>query len=95
MPSDISPEQIDSFLGTHSGWIRDGESMTKTYIFRDFNEALGFVVQIGISSEIADHHPDIDIRWNKVTCVLSTHSEDALTSKDLALAATFDDIEGR
>jgi 4a-hydroxytetrahydrobiopterin dehydratase len=41
---------------------------------------------------VADHHPDIDIRWNKVTCVLSTHSEDALTSKDLALAAIFDDI---
>jgi 4a-hydroxytetrahydrobiopterin dehydratase len=61
-------------------------------VFGDFNEALGFVVRIGAASEVADHHPDIDIRWNKVTCVLSTHSEDALTSKDLELAATFDAI---
>ena len=94
MPTDLSPDQIDSFLDTHSAWIREGESITKTYVFSDFNEALGFVVRIGISSEVADHHPDIDIRWNKVTCVLSTHSEDALTSKDLALAAAFDDIAG-
>ena len=94
MPSDISPGQIDSFLDTHSGWIRDGESITKTYVFGDFNEALGFVVRIGVTSEVADHHPDIDIRWNKVTCVLSTHSEAALTSKDLTLAAAFDDIAG-
>lgn len=94
MPSDISPEQIDSFLNTHNGWIHEGESITKTYMFGDFNEALGFVVRIGISSELADHHPDIDIRWNKVTCVLSTHSEDALTSKDLALAEAFDEIAG-
>ncbi|MCL1602041.1 MAG: 4a-hydroxytetrahydrobiopterin dehydratase [Actinomycetia bacterium] len=94
MPSDVSPGQIDSFLDIHSGWIRDGESITKTYVFGDFNEALGFVVRIGVSSEVADHHPDIDIRWNKVTCVLSTHSEGALTSKDLTLAAAFDDVAG-
>ena len=92
MPSDVSPDQINSFLIGHEGWIRHGESITKTYAFGDFNEALGFVVRIGAASEVADHHPDIDIRWNKVTCVLSTHSEDALTSKDLELAATFDAI---
>jgi 4a-hydroxytetrahydrobiopterin dehydratase len=91
MPTDLSPGQIDSFLDSHSGWIREGESITKTYVFGDFNEALGFVVRIGISSEVADHHPDIDIRWNEVTCVLSTHSADALTTKDLALAAAFDE----
>jgi 4a-hydroxytetrahydrobiopterin dehydratase len=92
MPSDLSLDQIDRFLGTHAAWARDGESITRTYVFDDFNEALGFVVRIGASSEVADHHPDIDIRWNKVTCILSTHSEDALTSRDLDLAATFDRI---
>jgi 4a-hydroxytetrahydrobiopterin dehydratase len=92
MPSDVSPDQIESFLAAHTDWIRDGDSITRTYVFKGFGEALGFVVQIGIASEVADHHPDIDIRWNKVTCVLSTHSEDALTNKDLTLAATFDKI---
>jgi 4a-hydroxytetrahydrobiopterin dehydratase len=51
---------------------------------------MGFVTRVGLASEVADHHPDIDIRWNKVTIVLSTHSESALTSKDLNLAAQFD-----
>ncbi len=94
MPSDISADQIDSFLSEHHAWIRDGESISRTFVFNDFSEALGFVVRIGAASEVADHHPDIDIRWNKVTCALSTHSEGALTSKDLELAAEFDEIAG-
>ena len=43
-----------------------------------------------MASEVADHHPDIDIRWNKVTLVLSTHDEGALTEKDTKLAAVID-----
>lgn len=94
MPSDLSADQIDSFLNERHAWTRDGESISRTFVFGDFNEALGFVVRVGAASEVADHHPDIDIRWNKVTCVLSTHSEGALTSKDLELAAKFDQIAG-
>jgi 4a-hydroxytetrahydrobiopterin dehydratase len=94
MPTDLTPDQIDAFLRAHVEWTRDGESISRTYVFSDFNESLGFVVRIGIASEVADHHPDIDIRWNKVTCVLSTHDQGALTSKDLSLAATFDDFVG-
>ena len=56
----------------------------------DFNEAMGFVTRVGIAAEVADHHPDIDIRWNKVTLVLSTHSESALTNKDTGLARECD-----
>ncbi|MEE8457014.1 MAG: 4a-hydroxytetrahydrobiopterin dehydratase [Acidimicrobiia bacterium] len=94
MPSDLSADQVDSFLNKRHAWTKDGESISRTFVFGDFNEALGFVVRIGAASEVADHHPDIDIRWNKVTCVLSTHSEGALTSKDLDLAAKFDQIAG-
>jgi 4a-hydroxytetrahydrobiopterin dehydratase len=92
MPTDISANQIDSFLTEHDAWTRDGESITRTFVLGDFNEALGFVVRLGLASEVADHHPDIDIRWNKVTCTLSTHSQGALTSKDLDLAVRFDSI---
>jgi 4a-hydroxytetrahydrobiopterin dehydratase len=94
MPTDLTSEQIDAFLTAHPEWDRDGESITRVFVFSDFNEAMGFVVQIGMASEVADHHPDIDIRWNKVTCVLSTHDQDALTSKDLDLAAQFDELAG-
>jgi 4a-hydroxytetrahydrobiopterin dehydratase len=90
MPSDLTPDQIEEFLSNNPEWTKEDESITRTYLFSDFNESLGFVVRIGIASEIADHHPDIDIRWNKVTCVLTTHDQGALTSKDLTLAAEFD-----
>ena len=80
------------FLAEHPDWELAEESISRTYRFQDFSEAMAFVTRVGLASEVADHHPDIDIRWNKVTCILSTHSEDALTSKDLELAAAFDAI---
>lgn len=92
MPTDLTPAQVDAFAAAHPQWGRDGESISRVFVFTDFNEAMGFVVRIGMASEVADHHPDIDIRWNRVTCVLSTHDQGALTSKDLYLAAQFDDL---
>jgi 4a-hydroxytetrahydrobiopterin dehydratase len=48
---------------------------------------MGFVVRVALLAEPANHHPDIDIRWNKVTIALTTHSEGALTEKDITLAS--------
>jgi 4a-hydroxytetrahydrobiopterin dehydratase len=90
MPSDLTPDQISVFSVEHSHWERSGESISRTFVFADFNQAMGFVTRVALAAEVADHHPDIDIRWNKVTIVLSTHSEQALTSKDLNLARQFD-----
>ena len=90
MPTDLGQRQLDDFERHHSSWTRSGDSISRTFVFGDFNDAMGFVTRVAIASEVADHHPDIDIRWNKVTIVLSTHSEGALTSKDLALASQFD-----
>ena len=81
-----------AFRTAHPDWSLDGESIARTFELTDFNEAMGFVTRVALASEVADHHPDIDIRWNKVTIVLSTHSESALTEKDVALAATFDQL---
>jgi 4a-hydroxytetrahydrobiopterin dehydratase len=78
------------FLTDHPDWKLDGASITRTFVFVDFNEAMGFVNRVALAAEVADHHPDIDIRWNKVTLVLSTHDEGALTAKDTDLAAAFD-----
>jgi len=90
MAQNLTPAQYTEFADRHAEWTRTGESIARTFVFADFNEAMGFVTRVAIASEVADHHPDIDIRWNKVTCVLSTHSENALTSKDLNLATQFD-----
>lgn len=90
MTPNLTPEQYSAFADEHTNWARVGESISRTFVFADFSEAMGFVTRLAIASEVADHHPDIDIRWNKVTIVLSTHSENALTSKDLHLAARLD-----
>lgn len=79
-----------AFLGAHSGWTLNAEEIRRTYVFADFNAAMGFVTRVGLAAEVADHHPDIDVRWNKVTLRLTTHSENALTVKDTELARTFD-----
>ncbi len=72
------------------GWKRRGQSIQRTYEFKDFVAAMKFVNKIAKLAEKAWHHPDIDIRWNQVTLTLSTHSKGGLTKKDFELAGRFD-----
>lgn len=59
---------------------------------KDFVHAMGFVNSVALLAEKANHHPDIDIRWNKVMLTLSTHSEGGLTAKDFALAKEIEQL---
>ncbi|MFA6469972.1 MAG: 4a-hydroxytetrahydrobiopterin dehydratase [Bacteroidota bacterium] len=68
------------------GWKRTGNEIRRTVIMKDFVRAMGFVQTVAFLAEKADHHPDIDIRWNKVTLVLTSHGEGGLTEKDISLA---------
>ena len=79
-----------AFIGDHPGWEIDGEIIRRTFVHRDFKEAMGFVTRVALSCEVADHHADIDIRWNKVTLALTTHDAGGLTHKDTALATEID-----
>ena len=73
-------------------WFRDGDALVREWVFRDFGESLGFVNRVGALAEAAGHHPDIDIRWNRVRLVLSTHSAGGLTRADLELAGQIDSL---
>jgi 4a-hydroxytetrahydrobiopterin dehydratase len=88
----VSDSEIEAFVEAHPDWARDGDVITRTYEFADFNESMGFVTRVALIAEKADHHPDIDIRWNKVTLTLSTHSEGGITPKDLDLADRCDGL---
>jgi 4a-hydroxytetrahydrobiopterin dehydratase len=88
----LTESERESFRTAHPDWTMQDASITRTFEFNDFKKAIGFVVEVGFLSEAADHHPDIDIRWNKVTLVLSTHSEGALTEKDIELAAQIEEL---
>ena len=82
---------VDAELAeTGLAWRREGNELTRTWSGEDFAEALAFVNAVGVLAEEADHHPDIDIRWNRVVLRLSTHSAGGITRRDLQLASRID-----
>lgn len=87
----LAPADVDAALAEQGiAWERRDDQLTTTVTLRDFAGALAFVNAVGAAAEAANHHPDIDIRWNKVRLVLTTHSAGGLTVLDLALAAAID-----
>jgi 4a-hydroxytetrahydrobiopterin dehydratase len=86
----LNDDDRAGFLETNPDWAIRGESLERTFVLADFNEAMGFVNRVALAAEVADHHPDIDIRWNRVAITLTTHSEGGLTAQDTTLAATID-----
>ena len=71
-------------------WTREGDVLVTTVKLHDFGAALTFVNAVGAAAEAANHHPDIDIRWNTVRLALSTHDSGGITLLDLALAGVVD-----
>ena len=88
----LPDNEVEAFVEAHPDWSWADTAITRTFEFTDFNESMGFVTRVAMEAEKADHHPDIDIRWNEVTLTLSTHSEGGLTQKDLDLAEKTDGL---
>jgi 4a-hydroxytetrahydrobiopterin dehydratase len=87
----LSPDEVDTALAEQGlAWEHVGDELVTTVELHDFVAALAFVNAVGAAAEAANHHPDIDIRWNKVHLVLTTHSAGGLTVLDVALAAAID-----
>jgi 4a-hydroxytetrahydrobiopterin dehydratase len=82
----LDDEEIEQRLDELGDWEREGDEIQKVFEFDDFNTAIQFVNDVAGLAERYDHHPDIDIRWNKVRLALSTHSEGGLTARDFDLA---------
>ena len=82
--------EVDRLLIQVPGWSLSGKWITKEFHFRNFIAAMKFVNKVARVAEAACHHPDIDIRWNKVALTLSTHSAGGLTQKDFDLAQQLD-----
>lgn len=88
----LEDQEIRTRLDGLSGWTREGAVIRKTYTLDSFPQAIAFVNRIAERAEAADHHPDIDIRYDRVACALSTHSEGGLTARDFDLAAEIDRV---
>ncbi len=88
----LNEEKISARLAALEAWERDGKSISRTFEFKGFAAAIEFVNEVADLAEDANHHPDIDIRWNKVSLTLSTHSAGGLTASDFDLADDIDKI---
>lgn len=88
----IESGDLAQFLAEHPDWLFEDDAVQRTFQFADFAEALDFVNRVGEIAEAANHHPDIDIRWNRVRLRLTTHSEGGLTEMDVAMAARIDGL---
>jgi len=82
----LSDNEIRTGLAGMTGWESVEGAITRQYRLAGFPAAIAFVVRLSYEAEASDHHPDLDIRYDKVRVTLSTHSEGGVTSKDLELA---------
>jgi 4a-hydroxytetrahydrobiopterin dehydratase len=88
----LSDEEIEERLSGLEGWERDGDSIRRTFELDDFKGSVDFVNRLTPAAEEMNHHPDLEISWNKVTVRVTTHSEGGLTANDFELAGRIDGL---
>ena len=90
----LDAEQLRAALQGMRDWEGDTQAIRRTYRFDSFMPAIAFVNRVAEAAEAVNHHPDIDIRYNRVTIALSTHDEGGVTDKDVELARRIDGLAG-
>lgn len=88
----LSEKEIGGRMVSVPDWQVDSGELVRTFLFKDFRGSLKFVNEVGEVAEQAGHHPDIDIRYNKVRLALVTHDAGGITDKDFDLAAKADKL---
>jgi len=91
----LNSTEIKARLTSVRDWKKKGQAISRTYQFKDFPAAIKFVDSLARVAEKEWHHPDIDIRWNKVALTLTTHDSGGLTEKDFDLAKKFDRLQSK
>ncbi|MCD8482803.1 MAG: 4a-hydroxytetrahydrobiopterin dehydratase [Verrucomicrobia bacterium] len=88
MSSELSAHEISLALNDLPDWTHTDDALIKTYVFKTFREAMGFLVRVGFEAEEMNHHPELFNVYNKVRITLRTHDAgDVVTEKDIKLAA--------
>ena len=93
-PPKLSDTEVTTRLAALPAWSLADGMIRRTRVFADFVAAMRFVNAVADAAQEADHHPDIDIRYNKVTLALATHDVDGITRNDFALAARTYELAG-
>ena len=90
----LTDDEIAAALATLGGWQRAGDALRRTFTFPSFMDGIAFVNRVAEAAEAADHHPDLDVRYTRVICTLSTHDAGGVTAADVKLAARIDELAG-
>jgi 4a-hydroxytetrahydrobiopterin dehydratase len=88
----LSDKEIEERLSGRAGWQRAGGAISRQFKLADFKGSVDFVNRLTPEAEDMNHHPDLEISWNKVTVTLTTHSEGGLTENDFELARRIDGL---
>lgn len=91
----LTPEELKKFRTAHPDWTVEAGQLQRTIEFPTFLGGIAFVQKIAAVAEAADHHPDLDIRWRKITIRLFTHDAKALTALDVEVATKADALIAR
>lgn len=83
---------LEPFLTQHPDWRLRGTKLHREYFFKDFVQAFGFMSQVALLAERANHHPDWSNSYNRVSIDLTTHDAQSVTGKDLALAVAIEKV---
>lgn len=86
----LEDSEIEAELGELDGWARDGDAITKTFERGDFVGSVKFVDSVVEPAESMNHHPDLEISWDKVKVTITNHAEGGLTANDFELAGKID-----
>ena len=88
----LTDAEREAALASLPGWTlrADGLAITRTFVFKDFAEAFGFMARVAILAEKADHHPEWFNVYNRVEITLTTHDAGGLSQRDVALAGVID-----
>jgi 4a-hydroxytetrahydrobiopterin dehydratase len=90
----LTDSQVRQEIAKLPGWQQKDKAIQRVFEFPDFKAAMRFVNQVAEAAEEANHHPDIDIRYNKVTMVLISHDSGGVTQRDMRMAARISQIAG-
>jgi 4a-hydroxytetrahydrobiopterin dehydratase len=88
----LSKSAVRKRLKALRGWSLKGDAIAKLFTLKDFPDAIAFITRLAFDAQAADHHPDLQVSYRKVTVTWSTHSEGGVTEKDLAGARQADAI---
>ena len=91
-PQLLKATEVEALINQFPGWECNGTYISRTFTGTSFAQVINWVIEISVVAEQMDHHPDLDIRWTKLTIALSTHDRGGLTHLDFDQATKINQI---